>query len=85
MNGIGHGKSESVSSTGRAPPPPPPPGPPTARKDLWRVLYDFGGQAGNELSITKDELIEVIQKEDNGNHFISKKSSLLESCGLTIL
>ena len=54
---------------GRAPPPPPPPppsAPPAAKKDLYRVLYDFGGEAGNELSISKDELIEVLQKEDNG-------------------
>ena len=68
VNGTNHGRSSSGSSMGRAPPPPPPPtsNPPAAKKDLWRVLYDFGGQAGNELSISKDELIEVLKKEDNG-------------------
>ena len=70
VNGTNHGRSISGSSMGRAPPPPPPPPPPSiplaAKKDLWRVLYDFGGEAGNELSISKDELIEVLKKEDNG-------------------
>ena len=67
VNGANHGRSPSAGSfAGRAPPPPPPSTPPATRKDLWRVLYDFGSEAGNELSISKDELIEVLQREDNG-------------------
>lgn len=62
-NGISHTRN---ASAGRAPPPPPPAAPPAAKKDTYKVLYDFSGQSANELSIIKDELIEVIQKEGNG-------------------
>jgi myosin-1 len=30
------------------------------------VLYDFVGQSENEVTLKKDELITVEQKEDNG-------------------
>ena len=67
MNGISHSRTTSASSVNRAPPPPPP-GPPTAKqKDLYKALYDFGGQSANELTLQKDEVIEVVQKADNGN------------------
>ena len=63
-NGITHGRSDSA---GRAPPPPPPAAPPAIKKDLYKALYDFSGQSANELhQITKDEVIEILQKADNG-------------------
>ena len=33
---------------------------------MAKVLYDFDGQRENEMSITKGQLIEVVQKENNG-------------------
>ncbi|MCJ1435878.1 class II myosin [Xylographa pallens] len=69
MNGFSHGRTESSSSINRAPPPPPPPpaAAPQTKKDIYRVLYDFGGTSGTtELSIQKDELLEILQKEGNG-------------------
>jgi myosin-1 len=69
LNGVSHVRTESSSSINRAPPPPPPP-PPTAvakpKKDIYRVLYDFQGQSANEMRIQKDELLEILQKSDNG-------------------
>lgn len=59
----------SISSTRSVPPPPPPapPAPPAAPKEpQYRVLYDFAGQSASELTIKKDDLITVIQKENNG-------------------
>ena len=70
INGYGHSRTDSSSSFTRAPPPPPPPPPPAEppapKKDTYRVLYDFTGQTGPELSLIKDELLEVIRKEGNG-------------------
>jgi len=69
LNGVSHVRTESSSLINRAPPPPPPP-PPAAvaqpRKDIYRVLYDFQGQSANEMHIQKDELLEILQKSDNG-------------------
>lgn len=54
-------------SAARQPPPPPPPAAPPAKvKIMAKVVYDFQGQKENELSITAGELIEVVQKENNG-------------------
>lgn len=48
-------------------PPPPPPAPPAAPpKIMAKVLYDFAGQKENELSIQKGQVIEIVQKENNG-------------------
>jgi len=72
LNGVGHGRSESSPSVNRAPPPPPPPPPahpPLLKKDTYKALYDFPGQSANELSLVKDEVVEVIQKESNGKPY----------------
>ncbi|CAI4218753.1 unnamed protein product [Parascedosporium putredinis] len=50
----------------RMPPPPPPPAPAAKPKVMAKVLYDFSSEKANELAITKGELIEIIQKENNG-------------------
>lgn len=82
INGYGQGRTDSSSSVTRAPPPPPPPPPPaelpTSKKDTYRVLYDFTGQTGPELSLIKDELLEVIRKEGNGKLLSSE--SFLKLC-----
>lgn len=64
-NGTGHARNQSSSSI-RAPPPPPPAAPPAPKEPTYRALYDFAGQSAGELSIKKDEVILVTQKEGNG-------------------
>lgn len=68
-NGSTHARSSSTSSN-RAPPPPPPPAPPAAppapKEPTYRAIYDFAGQSAGELSVKKDEIILVTQKEGNG-------------------
>ena len=66
LNGVSHSRTESSSSVTRAPPPPPPLRPAAPAKDTYRALYDFNGQTTNELTLRKDEIIEVIQQEGNG-------------------
>jgi len=66
VNGLGHSRTESSSSVNRAPPPPPPAAHPATKKDTYKALYDFAGQSQNELTLQRDELIEVLQKEANG-------------------
>ncbi|KAF2146903.1 uncharacterized protein K452DRAFT_294428 [Aplosporella prunicola CBS 121167] len=67
-NGPGHARTASSSSGRAPPPPPPPPAPPAAvpKEPTYKALYDFNGQTGGELSISKDEIILVLQKENNG-------------------
>lgn len=66
-NGNGHAR---VASAGRVPPPPPPAppaaAPPAPKEPTYKALYDFAGQSEGELSITKNEIILVTQKQDNG-------------------
>ncbi|KAI1323431.1 P-loop containing nucleoside triphosphate hydrolase protein [Xylariaceae sp. FL0255] len=62
-------QSSTSSTTARAPPPPPPPPPPAAAapgKIMAKVLYDFATQNANELSIHAGDMIEIVQKENNG-------------------
>ncbi|OIW26006.1 myosin-1 [Coniochaeta ligniaria NRRL 30616] len=54
------------SASARAPPPPPPAAPPAKAKIMAKVLYDFDGQKENEMSIKVGQLIEIVQKENNG-------------------
>ncbi|RDL33189.1 Myosin-1 [Venustampulla echinocandica] len=63
-----HTRNTPSSSSGRSVPPPPPPAPPAAppREPQYRVLYDFNGQSSNEVTLKKDDLITIIQKENNG-------------------
>ena len=66
INGINHNRTDSASSINRAPPPPPPVAPPAAKKDTYKALYAFAGQSEIELSLEKDEIVEVLRKEGNG-------------------
>jgi myosin I len=68
LNGMSHSRNISSSSVSRAPPPPPPPAPSVAKKDTYKALYAFAGQSGNELTLEKDEIVEVLQKESNGEY-----------------
>ena len=33
---------------------------------MAKVLYDFAGQKENEMSIAAGQMIEIVQKENNG-------------------
>ena len=60
--------ASTVAATTRIPPPPPPVAPAAAveQKVMAKVLYDFAGQKENELTIKAGDLIQVVQKENNG-------------------
>nr|OQO28617.1 Myosin-1 [Rachicladosporium sp. CCFEE 5018] len=67
--GAAHARNASTESNDsiRAPPPPPPPVAPAAPKDSqYKAMYDFAGQTSGELSLRKDEVILITQKESNG-------------------
>ncbi|KAI9737668.1 MAG: class II myosin [Claussenomyces sp. TS43310] len=62
-----HIRNQSSTSSTRAPPPPPPAAPPAkAREPTYRAMYDFEGQSANELSMIKDDILTIVQKEANG-------------------
>lgn len=64
-----HTRNTSSTTSARVVPPPPPPAPPAAAprgEPQYRVLYDFTGQSANEITLTKDDLITIVQKENNG-------------------
>jgi myosin-1 len=72
--------SGADSTVSRAPPPPPgrdrlPPSVPEEHDiPMYRAKYPFEGQAG-ELSLSKDDLVELVEKDDNG-WWLVKKGSL---------
>lgn len=69
-----HTRNNPSASSGRSVPPPPPSAPPAAaappREPQYRVLYDFNGQSANEITMAKDELVTILQKENNGKLYI---------------
>lgn len=66
--------STASTASARAPPPPPPPAPAASKDPTYKALYDFVGQTSGELSLKKDELIVVTQKENNGKSQIQALS-----------
>jgi myosin-1 len=66
---VSHARTPSSGSSRMPPPPPPPPSQPAPPKDpQFKAMYDFAGQTSGELSLRKDEIIIVTQKENNGIH-----------------
>jgi myosin-1 len=62
-----HTRNQSSTASARAPPPPPPPpSPPAKPKITAKVLYDFASQKENELSIRAGDILEIVQKANNG-------------------
>ncbi|CDR45677.1 CYFA0S19e01706g1_1 [Cyberlindnera fabianii] len=56
-------------STAQHTPPPPPPPPPAAKPEFptFKAAYDFPGSgAASELPITKDTIVYILKKENNG-------------------
>ncbi|TFY71324.1 hypothetical protein EVG20_g1674 [Dentipellis fragilis] len=54
---------------GRAPAPPPPPAEPDV--EMYRAKFAFEGQPG-EMSLAKDDLVELVEKDDNGWWLVKK-------------
>ena len=59
----------------RAPPPPPraaaPPPPAESERPKYKARYAFEGQEG-EISLQKDDVVELLQKDDNGWWLVEK-------------
>ncbi|KKF95148.1 Myosin-1 [Ceratocystis platani] len=56
----------SQGSAGGRQPPPPPPAPTAKPKIMAKVLYDFSSEKENELTVRAGDMIEIVQKENNG-------------------
>ncbi|PBL00633.1 hypothetical protein ARMGADRAFT_1042871 [Armillaria gallica] len=54
-----------------APPPPPPPPPAAPAVPMYRAKFAFDGQEG-EMSLKKDDLVELVEKDDNGWWLVKK-------------
>ncbi|KAF9363359.1 class II myosin [Mortierella sp. NVP85] len=51
------------------PPPPPPPAPAveaTPAKTMFKAVYNFESQDAGEISFVKDDLMEILEKDENG-------------------
>jgi myosin-1 len=59
-----HVRTTSTTSARAAPPAPPLPV--AVYGTNYRALYDFNAQGSNELSLRRDEIVVVLQKESNG-------------------
>ena len=46
----------------------PPPVPAQPKEPRYKALYNFAGQSAGELSLKKDEIVLVTQKESNGTY-----------------
>ena len=76
VNGISHTRDTSTGSTGtaRGPPPAPPMAAPKPAEPEYKAMYDFSGQTAGELSLKKDEIVIVTQKQDTGWWLAKRKS-----------
>ncbi|KAF7792267.1 hypothetical protein EIP86_003303 [Pleurotus ostreatoroseus] len=65
--------SRAAPRANAPPPPPPPPPAATAEPDveLYKAKYAFEGQPG-EMSLKKDDIVEVVEKDDNGWWLVKK-------------
>lgn len=61
------------------PPPPPPAAPPTAPAEpLYKALYDFPSAAANQLSVSKDEVVIMKQKGNEGWCLVQRRDGSAE-------
>ncbi|BGP14732.1 hypothetical protein JCM10213_004328 [Rhodosporidiobolus nylandii] len=71
------GAAKTVSAGRTAPPPPvrapaPPPPPAEPEVEKYKALFNFETDQAGELALTKDELVEVVTKDDGGWWLIKK-------------
>lgn len=43
--------------------------PPPLKKDTYKALYDLRSRSASELSLVKDEMIQIVRKENDGKDF----------------
>ena len=60
------GNHDRADSASRVSPSPPPIAFPTTRDDIYKALFDFAGLNSNELTLMKDEIVQVL-KTERGN------------------
>ena len=65
------GASRPPPAPPRAPAPPPPPAPAEPDVPMYKAKYAFEGQDG-EMSLKKDDLVELVEKDDNGWWLVKK-------------
>ncbi|KAF7302719.1 Microfilament motor [Mycena chlorophos] len=65
--------STAAKRTSVAAPPPPPPPPAKSSAPMYRAKFDFTGEEG-EMSLSKDDLVELLEKDDNGWWLVKKDS-----------
>ncbi|KAI8146457.1 P-loop containing nucleoside triphosphate hydrolase protein [Fennellomyces sp. T-0311] len=58
----------SVQNNARAPPPPPaaPAPPPTPSLPQFKAIYPFQSEEAGEIAFQKDDLLEIVEKDENG-------------------
>ncbi|GAA5820874.1 hypothetical protein JCM10212_006566, partial [Sporobolomyces blumeae] len=72
-NGAGRAAPPPPSRAAAPPPPPPPPAEPEVEK--YKALFTFETDQPGELALRKDELVEVVTKDDGGWWLIKKGSN----------
>ena len=82
-NGVAsHTRNDSANRAPPPPPPQPPAAPPaTSGKPQAKVKYDFNSPNANELSISAGQVVEIVQKENNGKLCILSDLLLLIQAG----
>ncbi|KAJ4485765.1 P-loop containing nucleoside triphosphate hydrolase protein [Lentinula aciculospora] len=70
-------RTAPTSSRASVPPPPPPPPPHLAQPavELYKAKYAFNGEEG-EMSLKKDDIVEVISKEGDNGWWLVKKDGV---------
>ena len=76
INSISYKRNESAKHA--QPPPPPPPVPPqsVAANNIFKALYDFNDPTLSPTTLQKDEVLEVVQKDDKGKLFLRVRLNL---------
>ncbi|KAG0072126.1 class II myosin [Linnemannia elongata] len=68
---VSNGSSASSAPVKRQAPPPPPapvaePAPVVPSKPMYKAIYNFVSEDDGEVSFVKDDLMEIVQKDENG-------------------
>ncbi|KAI9269056.1 P-loop containing nucleoside triphosphate hydrolase protein [Phascolomyces articulosus] len=55
-----------IQNNARPTPPPPPPAPATPSHPQFKAIYPFQSQEAGEIAFEKDDLLEIVEKDENG-------------------